>query len=581
MKKLFLTLSCLVAAVLANAQTPTFSWAKKIGGTSVDIGGSIVVDASGNVHTGGRFTGTVDFNPGTGTSNLTSAGNTDVFISKLNASGNFVWAKKLGGTLEDGGVSVVDASGNVYTAGRFNGTADFDPGTGTYNITSAGDTDIFVTKLDDSGNFVWAKSMGGTSADAAYNLTLDASGNIYTTGYFTGTAYFGSSTLTSAGIWDIFVSKLDASGNFVWAKSMGGTSQDLGKYIAVDGSGNVYSTGFLKGTADFDPDPDPSVTYNLTSAGGSDIYISKLDASGKFIWAKRMGGTSGNEASQSFVLDASGNVYTIGGFAGTADFDPGTSAYNLTSYGSNDVFVSKLDVDGKFVWAKQLGGAYYEWGYSIALDGSGNVYTTGTFNGTADFNPGSASYNLSTSYGARDMFLSKLDASGNFVWAQNFGGRSGACEGHALTVDAYGNIYTTGLFSNTVDFDLSKNKANLNSAGGADIFVLKLSQPAGSEPFREEEATTGVRELSNSADFLLFPNPAKEQVTISCNLEHAVIAELKLIDITGKTLISELFTAKQGEINYTIDLNGVSKGLYFIEFTTEGQGRIVKKLMVE
>ena len=565
MKKTLLFTCSLVAAVLANAQAPTFKWAKKIGGTSQDVGSSIAVDGSGNVYTSGIFTGTVDFDPGTGTSNLTSAGNTDVFISKLNASGNFVWAKKMGGSLADGGKSVIDASGNIYTAGRFMGTADFDPDpSASYNLTSAGDSDIFVTKLNSSGNFVWAKSMGGTTADAPWNLTVDASGNVYTTGYFTGTADFdpdvtATSNLTSAGGWDIFVSKLDASGNFVLARSMGGTSKDLGKYIAVDGSGNVYSTGFLKGTADFDPDP--SVTYNLTSAGGSDTYISKLDASGNFVWAKRLGGNGANEASQSFVLDESANVYTIGGFQGTADFDPGTGTYNLTEAGGSDVFISKLDGSGNFVWAKRMGSSNYEWGYGIALDGSGNVYTNGFFTGTTDFDPGTGTYNL-TPTGEYDMFISKLSASGNFVWAQNFGGRSAQTEGYGITVDGYGNIYTTGKFSGTVDFDVSKSRATLTSASGSnDVFILKISQASGFMI-----ASTDLNENSPTSTFSIYPNPNNGLFNVMVR-NATNNSTIEIYNSIGTLVYKQ---EGKNELN-SIDLTDKANGLYFVKVLGDNQ----------
>ena len=250
MKKLLLLSICLVAAVLANAQMPKLTWAKSIGGSSYYRGSSIKVDASGNVYTTGNFTGTADFDPGSGTFNLTAdAAGGDIFISKLDASGNFIWAKSIGSIGNDVGSSIsVDASGNVYITGYFAGfaggtaAADFDPGSGTFNLTSAGDADIFILKLDASGNFVWAKSMGGTTNEYGTSIALDASGNFYTTGSFQGTADFDPGTATfnltsagSAGYSDIFISKFDTSGNFVWAKSMGdSTLHDAGTSIALD-----------------------------------------------------------------------------------------------------------------------------------------------------------------------------------------------------------------------------------------------------------------------------------------------------------------------------------------------------------
>ncbi|PHX82007.1 MAG: hypothetical protein CK539_06890, partial [Flavobacteriales bacterium] len=187
----------------------------------------------------------------------------------------------------------------------------------------------------------WAKAMGGSSSDFSICIALDGSGNVYTTGYFGGLADFdpgaGVANLTSAGSTDIFISKLDASGNFVWANAMGGIGDDGGYSIALDGSGNVYTTGLFRGTADFDPG---AGLANLTSSGTYDIFISKLDASGNFVWAKAMGGTGSESVGGSIALDGSGNVYTAGYFLGTVDFDPGAGLANLTSSGIYDIFIS-------------------------------------------------------------------------------------------------------------------------------------------------------------------------------------------------------------------------------------------------
>jgi hypothetical protein len=392
----------------------------------------------------------------------------------------------MGGTADEQGLSIaVDASGNVYTTGNFEGTADFNPDPAVTNtLTSAGNDDIFISKLDAAGNFVWAKRLGGTADDVGASIAADASGNVYTTGYFAGTGDFDpdpavTNTLTSAGAFDIFISKLDAAGNFIWARRMGGTAAagDFGGAVAVDAVGNVYTTGAFNGTADFNPDP--AVTNTLSTAGSSDIYISKLDAAGNYVWARRMGGSgSSADFGESIALDASGNVYTTGRFSGTSDFNPDPAVTNsLTSAGIDDIFISKLDAAGNYVWAKQMGGISQDYGSSIAIDAFGNSYTTGVFNGTADFNSDPAATNNLISAGGEDIFISKLDASGNLVWAKQLGGTSNDL-GFGLAIDASGNVVTTGEFRATSDFNPDAATANnLTSAGGSDIFVVKLNQP--------------------------------------------------------------------------------------------------------
>lgn len=388
-----------------------FVWAKRIGGADNDEGLSIALDASGNVFATGVFRVTTDFDPGAGVFDLTSAGEADIFILKLDASGNFLWAKQMGGVANDFGFSIaLDALNNVYTTGSFGDTADFDPGMGTFNFISAGNTDNFVSKLDSNGNFLWAKQLGGTDDDDSYAIAVDASGNVYTVGTFYAIADFdpgvGTYNLTAAGQYDFFISKLDASGNFAWAKGIGGAVTDEGYAIAVDASGNVYSTGSFGGTVDFDPG---AGTLNLTAIGDLDVFISKLDASGNFLWAKQLAGTNSTDGGRgySIALDALNNVYTTGFFTGTVDFDPGAATLNVTSAGAYDIFISKLDASGNFMWAINMGGTDYEAGRSLALDATGNIYSTGAFGGTADFDPGIGIFNLTTGFGNGDIYISK------------------------------------------------------------------------------------------------------------------------------------------------------------------------------
>lgn len=193
----------------------------------------------------------------------------------------------------------------------------------------------------------------------------------------------------------------------MWAVGFGGIGGDYGRAIAVDASENVYITGSFQVTVDFDPG---SGVSNLTSAGNDDVFVSKLDSSGSFVWAKRSGGTSG-DVPQSIAVDGSGNVHTTGYFNGSGDFDPGAGTTTLTSAGSDDAFVSKLNSSGDLVWAIRLGGADSDGGQSIEVDGSGNVRIVGYFSGSADFDPGAGSNNL-TAAGQTDVFVLKLDSTG-------------------------------------------------------------------------------------------------------------------------------------------------------------------------
>jgi len=550
-KTIILSLALALMAQITTAQH--FGWAKQLGGTNDEYAYSIAIDAAGNLYSIGAFQGTTDFDPGAGTFNLTSANDYDIYLSKLDASGNFVWAKQLGGTGSDWGIAIsIDALGNIYTTGIFEGTADFDPGPGTVNLTSTGGRSLFISKLDASGNFVWAKQTRG-NAEGNF-IRTDASGNVYTSGNFQGTTDFdpgaGTVNLTSAGGRDAFVCKLDASGNFVWAKHLGGSGDDVSESLAIDASGNCLITGYFSNKADFDPAP--GTTSFLTAVAG-DIYITKLDASGNFVWAKQLGG-SGLDWGNSIVLDASGNIYTTGFFQKTADFDPGVGTANLTAAAeSSGIFVSKLNASGDFVWAKKLGGTGSDGGNAIALDASGNVYTTGSFTQTADFDPGAGTVNL-TSAGAGDVFISKLDASGNFVWATQLGGTLYDLAKY-LAVDASGNVYTTGTFGSTVDFDPGSNTFNLTTVGGIDAFVHKLSQ-----------TNTGLTKNSLEHEILLYPNPSNGQLQIVFSKELNN-AEVTVRNVLGLEISSESYTSAN---SINLALEGCS-GMYFIEISSQGK----------
>ena len=559
-RTIFITLTIMLIFQTGYAQT--LAWAKQFGGTSLANGHSIITDASGNVYTTGTFKGTVDFDPGPSTSNLTSPSGSDVFTSKLDIAGNFIWAKRIGGTGFNIGYSIaVDNSGNVFTTGCFQGTADFDPGPNTFNMSASTNSDAFVSKLDASGNFVWAKQFIGANSTDEVSIALDASGNIYTTGTFDGTADFNPGTntfnLTSAGLTDVFISKLDPSGNFIWAKQLGGTAFHYSYSIALDGSGNVYTTGMFAGTADFDPG---ASTFNLTapgtSVGNQDVFISKLDASGNFIWAKQFGGYGG----YSINVDPFGNVFTTGHFYGTEDFNPGSGTFNLTSSGNSDVFISKLDASGNFIWAKKIGGSSAIRGNCITTDANGNVFTTGYFQGTADFDPNTGNFNL-TSAGTQDIFISKLDASGNFRWANKLGG-VGNDRGFCITVDISDNVFTTGMFRGTADFDPSTSSLNLTSYSAEDAFVHKMSQTA-----------VGIIENTFSSQITIYPNPTNDQLTIESKNELQ-----NLILIIRNLMGQEVLRKNYPFINrIEMTLDG-DKGIYFIELI-EGNKKAILKVI--
>lgn len=464
------------------AQDTYLRWAKHFPGTLTNKYGrglGITIDSTGNVYTVGIFTGTMDLDPGPGVVNVTAA-STDVYVSKLDMFGNFVWGKTIAGSFGTLSRSVsLDKDFNVYVTGTFQATVDFDLGPGTYNMTANGSTDLFVLKLTTDGDFVWAKQIGGPAGTAeSYATVTDSNGNVWFAGNYRGSIDFdpgpGNFVLTSNGttFTDVYIAKLDTDGNFVWAGSVGASQGDTPLAISADKHDNIYITGYFGATVDFDPGPG---TYTLSSAGNEDIFILKLGAAGNFVWARSIGGT-GEERGYKAVADDAGNVYATGYFRGTVDFDPGPGVFNMTTPGGDAIYILKLDNAGNFVWAKSIGGpSFNNWGYSLCVDKVGNLYSTGFFIGPADFDPGPGTFMLNSA--GVDMFLLKLDNNGNFIWAKS-AGAAGQDQGLGIAVDRFLNIYTTGQFGGTVDFDLETPVYNLTAIPISDPFVLKVSQCA-------------------------------------------------------------------------------------------------------
>ncbi|MBL0308340.1 MAG: SBBP repeat-containing protein [Bacteroidetes bacterium] len=346
-----------------------------------------------------------------------------------------------------------------------------------------------VTMVVSQPSFVWAGRMGGTASSSAPSdvwrgIALDKGGNVYTIGNFWGNADMnpgpGTFYLNSAGVSDVFLSKLDSAGDFVWAKKFGGTNYNDGNDIAIDDSGYIYITGSFLSATDFDPG---SGVVMLTPLGYRDVFVCKLDADGNLIWAKQFGGeaiVTDQVDGTGIAVDAQGNVYTTGAiWYGKADFDPGPAVYNLSTAGDFDIFICKLNRNGDFEWAHRMGGTKRDLGSKIAVDRNGYAYLTGYFTGTVDFDPGVAVRNLSTSQFYKDIFICRFDSTGALSWANQIGVLNGDDVGQDIAVDASGNVYTTGNFYyGGADFDPGIDTFNLNSQSSTDVFICKWDSSA-------------------------------------------------------------------------------------------------------
>ena len=386
-------------------------WAKRMGGKEADRGNQLTTDQMGNIYLTGNFKDMAEFESGVPNSKLTSAGFGDAFVAKLNRDGQLIWVKQIGGNLDDIGKSIsIDQSGNILISGHFQGTADFDPGAKVFPLSSVGSYDVFILKLDADGNFIWAKKIGGKLDDQCAAITTDSKNDVIVTGNYKDTVDFNPGSdiynLKDSGAGNAFALKLNAEGEFIWAKSTEGQNIVFSIGMAIDQTGNIFTTGFFRSEADFDPGPD---ILKLTAPGiGGDVFISKLDSDGNLVWVKQFSGPA-HDVGLGICLDQQGNVYTTGCYQELVDFDPGQQVFNLYSsnQNNNDIFITKLNPEGNFLWARGMNGPASDIGFSIAVDAPYNVYTTGVFGSTLNVNPGPDSL-LITSKGSEDIFLNKI-----------------------------------------------------------------------------------------------------------------------------------------------------------------------------
>jgi len=403
-----------------------------------------------------------------------------VFLSlqpALIAQPDYHWASALGGISSDvcHGVAY-GINGNVYAVGQFQGIVNLNTVSGPVNITSFGNSDGYVIAYNPEGEILWVKRIGGSDLDGAKAVDVDNDGNVYVTGFFRGSVNFGTVDnpliLEAPGIFsasDIFLAKYSPTGDLVWAHNFGSDANDEGRDIKIGYDGNIYFCGSFGSFANFNTSGGEDLIFATNN--GADIFMAKFTTDGALIWARAMGGTATNRAN-SIDVDTDNNVYLTGQFEGTADFDPSLFSTSFTATFIN-LFVAKYNSNGQLIWVHGVGGSGFDIGTAIAVDIEGNAYITGNFWGTIDFDSGEGEM-LVTSNSESDIFLAKYSPTGECLWAFGIGGNA-SDEGRGVAVDLAGNVYITGAFAQTVDFDPSTNTNNLVSNGFFDIYVAKYN----------------------------------------------------------------------------------------------------------
>ena len=378
------------------------------------------------------------------------------------------WMQTGGGAFNDESFDVeVDAAGNIYSTGYVTATTVFGL---NLNVSTNGFSDVYVSKSNPNGGYAWVKTFGGTSADRGLDIAIDNSGNSYVTGYFNGTANFGSVTLTSvANSQDIFVVKLDNAGNVIWAISEGGSLVDIGYAVEVDNLGNVIVTGQFLGTAQIGNNTFTSAIDPNTNLPAFDMFISKYDANGVNLWSLQ-GIAKYDDRGLALKTDQNNNIYVTGQFSDTLIIAGNT--HNNTIF--NAGMLLKLDPSGNEIWFKRLG-AFQTLVYDIEIDNQGDVYITGDFLGNMAIIGSLGVTFLNGNYTYR-MFIIKFDATGEIIWMQEDDSES-PISSKAITLDANQDVYLAGTFKCVfTEYADTLGSGIFNSVGFNDVFITKYSK---------------------------------------------------------------------------------------------------------
>lgn len=428
-------------------------WFNHISGSGRDTGRRIQATPTGELLATGTYTGSVMI----GGAALASAGGRDAYLAKLNpATGAAIWAVSIGGTDNDEGLATaVSTTGEVYVTGVFAGTLRV----GADTLVSAGLNDIFVVKLSAAGNVIWARRFGGADYDRPE--AIDARGSqVALAGTFRGSLMVGTQLLTSNGpADDVFVAKLEANGDPTWARSFGGTYIDLPRAVRIDSSGHVVVAGGFSETANFGGGA-------VTSAGALDVYVVKYaSANGAFLFGKTFGSAVNNDSATDLSLAANDDIVIVGGFFGSVDVG-GPSA--LTSSSQEDIYVVRYTQAGAHLWSKSFGGTGSEAASAIALNSGGSLAIAGGFCGTLAF--GGPTVTAAGDCTTRDVFAVRLNATdGSYINLVRHGGTANEnAQGVAETED--GRFFVTGEFEGFAEF----GGEAYTSVGGYDAFVVAM-----------------------------------------------------------------------------------------------------------
>ena len=473
MLKTLLTFLLFIFSFNAIAQIPVYRYAARISSIGTDYGEFIQCDSAGNIYVVGRFGNTCDFDPGPGVDTLNPVGISDGYIAKYTSSGNLIWVTSLSGTGTKRPMGIeIGHDGNLYVHGDYTQTLDV-VANGTTSVTSFAGTDAFLVVLDTSGSVLNLYSFGGPNTDYLESIAFDSNNNYYICGEF------GSDSLVLAGqttlyntnptglSYDCYLAKFNQNGTLQWAYNFQGSSSDYLKDVTVDDLNNVIAGGYFSTAITVG-------TTALTSEGGADCFVVRYTDAGVFVNAWSFGG-SGTDNLLSLTTETN-NIYSTGTFNSTSDLAPGADTMFVTSHGSSDIFVNSFQNTGTLNWAGYIGGSGADNSHTVKLNANGDVYVSGSFLDSADFETSATALDYTKAIDGRDGFLTKLNNSGTMQWTLPLGS-TGTDYTRGFSFAPNGEIWLTGYYLGAPLYpDPMNMNLSLANLGGSDAYFAKYGE---------------------------------------------------------------------------------------------------------
>lgn len=598
---LFITLSC---SILFGQ---TYEWSFSIDGFDGTAIKKILPTADNHVIVMGNYrtNSSIDIDPSSNEYMLEAEGGKDVFVAKYTKTGDLVWGFRIAGGFNEFGHGLhIDQQQNICIAGEFEAeitffdtdTTQFHHFSSAYNGSKG-----YVARYTSDGNFIDAFFVEGENGNVASggivrSVTTDPLNNIYITGELYGdnaAIVTSNDTLAfnTSGRSDLFVASINPDGTFNWGFIVGGTSTyyyDAGYDIQYNNGGLLLGGVVSAFYQEVDFNPLAGVETTIETHASESAFLARYDLLGTYEWVRCLTGDDGSGKLWDFDIDDEGNIFSTGSFSGSTDFDPSSQTDSITSFGCDDIFVTRYSATGDYVWGFHAGSEGCDnVGYGIDVVDT-NLYLTGTHstqNIPSDFDPSPAdSSKTKSSTGYTDIFVARYNTDMEYYWAMSIGMADyepyAEDDGFAILGDTDGIIYTGGSFIGKADFDVSQDTVQMGILNDTKAYFAVYDAFTLVPPV---EDTTGNGGNGNAQiidlqliNFSIFPNPAESHVFIPHSAAYN--PEIYLTDLTGKQV--EIVWQHIGEL-VSVDLQNCQSGVYFVELYDTGRLVQRSKLIVQ